>query len=361
MKALVAAGGNGTRLRPLTFTHNKQLIPIANKPTIQYGLENILAAGITDVIINVNPGDKSIEDYFGDGNSLGLKIQYVEQIGGPLGLAHIILNAAPYLGDDDFVFYLGDNIFVGGIEHLLKKFYVEKLDCVLALARVPDPERFGVPEISSDGKILRVLEKPKIPPSDFAVTGVYVYNHNVLEAVQNIKPSKRGELEISDAHTYLIEHEFRVGYEIITGWWKDTGKPQDLLEGNQLVLAALQGKEIHGTIEANVLIEGAVRIGKGTIIKNGEERTTVIRGPVVIGENCWIENAHIAPYTSLGNHCRVVRSEVAHSILFDGVSIEVEDRVVDSIIGKNATVVSARNSFPIGHRLVIGDNSSVEL
>lgn len=360
MKALVAAGGKGTRLRPLTFTHNKQLIPIANKPTIQYGLENIRDAGITDIIINVNPGDTSIEEYYGDGKSLGVKLTYIEQIGGPLGLSHIILNATSYIGNDDFVFYLGDNIFVGGIEHLLKKFYDERLDCVLALAKVPDPERFGVPEISENGKILRVIEKPKNPPSNFAVSGVYVYNSHVFEAVNAIKPSKRGELEISDAHSYLIEHGYQVGYEVITGWWKDTGKPRDLLEGNQLVLSSLHGREINGTIESNVVIEGAVRIGKGTVIKNGG-RATMIRGPVVIGENCIIEESHIAPYTAIGNNCRVTRSEVAHSILFDGVEIEVEDRVVDSIIGKNASVTSARNSFPIGHRLVIGDNSTVEL
>ncbi len=360
MKALIAAGGTGSRLRPITFTHNKQLIPIANKPTIQYGLENIRDAGITDILVNVNPGDHSIEEYFGDGSSLGISLQYIEQEGGPLGLAHIIKNAEKFIKDEDFVFYLGDNILVGGIDRFIKKFQEEKFDAMLTFAKVSDPHSFGVPAFNEEGNITHFIEKPKNPPSSFAVAGIFIYNKNIFEAVHSLVPSARGELEITEANTYLLQHGYRVGYEVITGWWKDTGKPRDLLEGNQLVLSTLQGREIHGIIEGDVIIEGAVKIGKGTIIRNGI-RTTVIRGPVIIGEDCIIENAHIAPYTSIGNRCKISDSEIAHSILFDGVEVSIGERIVDSIIGKEAKIYSARTTFPIGHRLVIGDHSSIEL
>lgn len=235
MKALIAAGGRATRLRPITHTINKHLIPLANKPMIEYAIEKIQECGITEVAINTNPGEQELQKVLGDGSRWEMNITYIEQRGGAKGIAHAIANAAEWLGDEPFVYYLGDNIILGSIKILVDRFERDDLDCLLALSKVSDPQRFGVPEIRN-GQITRVVEKPKNPPSEFAVTGIYIYKPIILKAVQDIRPSERGEYEISDAHTWLINHAYKVGYEEITGWWKDTGKPDDLLRGNEHLL-----------------------------------------------------------------------------------------------------------------------------
>jgi len=358
MKALITAGGRGTRLRPITYTLNKHLFPIANKPMIFHALEKVAKAGIKEVAININEGDKELPAAVGNGKKFGLKITYIEQKGGSLGVAHVIANAKKWIGKDDLLYYFGDNIIAGDLSKLIDKFYKDKLDCLLALSKVRDPERFGVPVIKNK-HILEVQEKPKNPQSDFAVTGIYFYKPVIIEAVENIKPSARGEYEISDAHTYLIKKGCKVGYSEITGWWKDTGKPEDLLEGNSLILTSLSGMEIpFKQLESGWRLEGAIRIGEGTKLSG----KVVIRGPVVIGRNCLIEDACIEPYTSIGDNVTVKGTEVSHSIVCDGTEIlECGVRIVDSLLGRNSVVKAEDFTLPSGHKLVIGDNAQVEL
>lgn len=358
MKALITAGGRATRLRPITWTINKHLIPLANKPMLFYAIEKIAEAGITEIGINVNPGEQEIQKACGDGSRWNVKLTFIEQTGGPKGLAHILKVAQPFLGDEPFLFYLGDNIILGSIKRFVQKFKDEKLNGLLALSKVKDPSRFGVPELK-DGKIVRVEEKPAQPKSEYAVTGIYVYDSNVFKAVDAIQPSARGEYEISDVHTWLIQNGYSIGYEEITGWWKDTGKPEDLLEGNQLLLSELSGGEMtnEGQVVEGAIIHGKVKVGKGTVI--GEK--TLIRGPVVIGENCVIRNSYIGPYTSLGDSVEVYNTEIEHSVVFNNVDINCSKRIVDSMIGENASVLSAHETLPMGHKLIVGDNSMVEL
>jgi glucose-1-phosphate thymidylyltransferase len=362
MKALVTAGGRGTRLRPITNTINKHLIPIAGRPMLFYALDHLASVGVKEVGINMNIGEKELQPAIGDGKRWGVKITYREQTGGALGVAHILKVWKDWLGLSPFIFYLGDNIVLGGVDKLVEKFEKEKLDVLLALSKVGDPQRFGVPEIKK-GKIVRVDEKPSKPASNFAVTGLYIYNNKVFEAVEKIKPSARGEFEISDVHTYLIKKGHKVGYEEITGWWKDTGKPEDLLEGNQLVLsqkAKIQNSKViagNAKIGKDVVTQGMVEIGKGTKISGG----SMIRGPVVIGENCVIENSYIAPFTSIGNSVEIYGAEIEHSIIMDNVDINCSTRIVDSIIGSNVLITPKTKTYPSGHKLIVGENSSVEL
>lgn len=359
MKALVAAGGRATRLRPITWTLNKHLIPLANKPMLGYAIEKLVAAGITEIGVNVNPGETEIPKAFGDGSAYGARITYLEQQGGPLGVAHAVNSAQAFLGDEPFVFYLGDNIVLGSLERFVKRFTEEGLNCLLALSRAKRLERFGVPVMDEQGRILRVEEKPKEPKSPFAVTGIYVYDKNFFEAFKHIQPSARGEYEISDIHTWLIENGYKVGHEEITGWWKDTGTPDDLLEGNALFLNELaEAKAVNeGQVAETAVLQGKVSIGKGT--KVGPK--VLIRGPVVIGENCVINESYIGPYTAIGNGVTVEGTEIEHSIVFDGATIRANKRIVDSLIGKNAVVTRVEESLPHGHKLVVGDHARVEL
>lgn len=356
MKALITAGGRATRLRPITYTINKHLIPIANKPILFYALEKVAETGVKEVGININPGEKEIQQVVGDGSKWGVKITYIEQVGGPKGLAHIIKNAKSFLGDEPFIFYLGDNIILGSIKRFVEKFINDRLNVLLTFARVTNPERFGVPEIR-DGKVVKIEEKPTQPKSNLAQTGIYIYDSNIFEAVENISPSARGEYEISDANTYMIEKGYNVGYEEITGWWKDTGKPEDLLEGNQLILHGLAETKNEANVAPDVLIQGKIKIGKGSYI--GEK--TLIRGPVTIGENCIIKNSYIGPYTSIGNGVKISNTEIENSIIFDLAEIRCGRRIVDSLVGHNAIITSSEDSLPLGHKLIIGDNSVVEL
>lgn len=357
MKALIAAGGHGSRLRPITYTLNKHLIPIANKPMIFYALEKIAETGIKEVGITLNPGDKIFPAFVGDGSKWGLKITYIEQPGGPLGVAHVVKISEPFLKKEPFVFFLGDNIVLSSVVDFIEKFKKEKLNCLLALSRVKDPERFGVPEIK-DGRIIRVEEKPANPKSDFAVTGIYLYDHNVFGIIKGLKPSARGELEISDLHTGLIEKGFKVGYSVITGWWKDTGKPYDLLEGNQLILSKMETK-ISSTakIDKGVVLQGNITIGENSEIRG----KTLIRGPVIIGDSTIIQDAYIGPYSSIGDRVEIYGTEIEHSIVFEDADIYTDKRITDSLIGKNALITPVHETLPSGHKLIIGDNSQVEL
>jgi glucose-1-phosphate thymidylyltransferase len=358
MKALIAAGGHATRLRPITSTTNKHIIPLANKPMILLALEKIIEAGIRDIAINVNPGDRSIESVVGYGDRWGAHITYLEQQGGALGVAHVVANARPFLGDEPFLFYLGDNILLGSLKHMVERFVTENLDCMLALSRVRDPQRFGVP-VFENGVIVRVEEKPANPVGNLVQTGFYLYRNSFFEAFKNIKPSARGEYEISDVNTWLIQRGYRFGWEEISGYWKDTGKPEDLLHGNQLLLNELEGSDeaIRGDVHPLSVLQGNVHVGKGTVIG----QNVLIRGPVVVGEGCVIENAYIGPYTSIGNGVKVLHTEIEHSIIFDGVHLECGKRIVDSLVGFNAKVVSASASLPLGHKMIVGDNSVVEI
>ena len=355
MKALITAGGRGTRLQPITFTRNKHVIPLANKPMIEHAIEKVVGAGITDIGISINEGEKELQKIIGDGSRFGTDITYIEQIGGALGLAHVIKNAKDFLGDSPFLFYLGDNIISADLNEFVDEFLNKKLSCFLALSKVKDPERFGVPVIEGD-KIIRVEEKPEKPASNFAVTGLYMYDKNVIEAVENIKPSARGELEISDANTYLIDKGLDVGFKEITGWWKDTGKPSDLLDGNRLLLEQIH-PDIKGEIDAEADVSGKVILGEGSVIKG----KSFVRGPVAIGENTKIIDSYIGPYTSIGNNTTVEKAEIEHSIIMDNVNIHTPKRIVDSILGHGVKVAHSIKTSPSGHKIVAGDNSEIEL
>lgn len=353
MKALIASGGRGTRLRPLTHTQNKHLIPIANKPILHYAVEAAVAAGITEIGIVHTADSDDVPRAMGDGSRWGCRITYIPQAE-PGGLAQVVALGRPFIGKDRFIFYLGDNMVVGGVRRFVEAFGKSDANCFLTLARVRDPERFGVPEIR-DGRIVRVEEKPKHPASAFAVAGIYLYDSHIFEAVGAIAPSARGELEISDAHQYLIDKGYRVGYTEITGWWKDTGKPSDLLEANRLVLDNLE-PAIAGEVDDASSVAGKVIISPGARIIN-----SVIRGPAIIGERCVIEDAYVGPFSSIGNDTVVRRSEVEYSIVLRNCRItNVRLRLEGCILGNDVEVVEATGK-PLVHRFMIGDQSRVEV
>lgn len=354
MKALITSGGRGTRLRPITHTQNKHLIPIANKPILHYALEYVSEAGIKEVGIITNADTTDVQDAIGDGSKWGVDITYIPQ-SAPLGLGHVIKISEDFIGDDDFIFYLGDNIVVGGIERFINEFERAKSNCHLVLAKVKDPERFGVPEIE-DKRIVRVEEKPDKPKSNYAVSGIYLYDKHIFEAVNNIEPSDRGELEISDAHQYLIENGYEVSFSEITGWWKDTGKPLDLLEANRLVLDNLESKYVDQSIDQDSTVLGRAEIAESARIINSN-----IRGPAIIGKNCVIENSYIGPYTSIFDNTIILNSEVEYSIILDNCKIDdVDFRIESSLLGKDVEIVKA-SPKPKTHRFIIGNQSRIEI
>ncbi len=353
MKALIASGGRGTRLRPITHTQNKHLIPIANKPILYYAIEAAADAGIKEIGIVHNADSQEVPKYIGDGAKWGVKITYIPQET-PGGLAQVVQLAEKFIAGDKFVFYLGDNMLVGGVKRFVDEFEKSGCNCYLTLSRVKDPERFGVPEIRN-GKIVRVEEKPKQPKSNYAVAGIYLYDHHIFEAVKSLKPSARGELEISDAHTLLIERGLKVGYSEITGWWKDTGKPTDLLEANRLILDTIAPRN-DGTVDKQSEVAGRVAIEEGARIINSK-----IRGPVIIGKNCVIENSYIGPFTSIGDRTEVRNSEIEYSIVLRNCKVtNVGIRIEGSILGNDVEVVEAIGK-PQVHRFMIGDQSRIEV
>ncbi len=353
MKALITAGGRGTRLRPLTHTHNKHLIPIANKPMLAYAIEAVRDAGIKEIGIVTNADNQDVQTAFGSGKEYGVKLTYIPQ-SAPLGLAHVVKISQSFIKDEPFIFYLGDNMLVGGVAKFVEAFKTNKSNCHLTLAKVKDPERFGVPELKG-GRIVSIEEKPKKPKSDYAVAGIYLYDESIFEAVNAIKPSARGELEISDAHQYLLSKKKKVTYSEITGWWKDTGKPYDLLEANRLVLEN-QETMILGKVDDASHLSGKIVIGKGSKIIN-----SVLRGPLIIGENCLIEDAYIGPFTSIYDSTFVKRSEIEFSIVLKDCRIEdVGIRIEESLLGNDVQIVSASKK-PKTNRFMLGDQSRVEV
>jgi glucose-1-phosphate thymidylyltransferase len=352
LRGLILAGGHGTRLRPLTYTSAKQLIPIANKPVLFYGIEAMKRAGIDDISIVVGHTKDEIKAAVGDGSRFGVRIRYVEQ-DAPRGLAHAVQIAEDHIGDNPFMMYLGDNFLLDGVSRVVEEFDETRHDARILLARVRHPEHFGVAVVEGD-RVTRVVEKPKHdPPSDLGIIGVYIFKPSIFEACRSIRPSPRGELEITDAIQWLVDAGRNVTAQVVTGYWKDTGKPEDLLDANRMVLDRLES-EILGDLDGSSRVEFRVVVGKGTKI-----RRSVIRGPVLIGENVVIEDAYIGPFTSIGNGCEVKNAELEHSILLEGSQlVGVSGRVVDSLLGKGAMVTHAIER-PQVLRFVVGDHSAV--
>jgi glucose-1-phosphate thymidylyltransferase len=357
MKGLILSGGHGTRLRPLTHTGPKQLIPLANKPNILYCLEDLRDAGITD--IGVILGDimpEKVRELLGDGTAYGVNLTYIVQ-GAPKGIAHAVLCAESFMGDDPFCVYLGDNVLKGGIRSLVREFLDEGYNAEVLLCHVPNPEKFGVAELDKQGNVISMVEKPKKPKSDLALVGIYLLRSSIFPIIRALKPSWRDELEITEALENLRTSHGRVKAQIVTGWWKDTGKPEDILEANRFLLDDVT-QEIAGTVETGARVEGRVRIGKGTVVKDG----SVVRGPTVIGRNCVIgPDTYVGPYTSIGDGCHLVGADVEASILIGDNVVETPGKIVNSLIGRYATIHSSANHKPKGHRLVVGENSSLIL
>jgi len=354
MKGLLLAGGYGTRLRPLTFTGNKHMLPIANKPMILYGLEHLINAGIKEIGVILGPMKEDVRGLLGDGSRFGAKITYIDQPE-PKGLAHAIAISQDFLGDHPFTMYLGDNMLKQGAKPLIDMFKTDRCDCVIGVARVKDPSRYGIVVFDEKGNIKKLVEKPRQPESDSALVGVYVFNDKIFEAIEQIKPSWRGELEITEAIQVLLSTGAKVDFQFVQGWWKDTGRPEDLLEANQLVLRDLEPLN-EGTVEDSATVAADVRIGRNTVVHG---RTTV-RSPSVIGEDCEIgPNAYIGPYTSIGSNSTIRNSEIENSIVMGGAYIDCGKRIIDSIIGMKVRVVSFENNVPKGLKLILGDMTSV--
>lgn len=346
------AGGKGTRLRPITHTSAKQLVPIANKPILFYGLEAIAKAKIRDVGIVVGETESEIREAVRDGKRWGLRVTYLRQ-SAPLGLAHAVKISEKFIGKDSFVMYLGDNLLRDGIGQFVQEFREKRPTAQILLAKVSSPEQFGVAELS-DGQVKRLEEKPKKPKSDLALVGVYMFDAHIFEAVNKIRPSKRKELEITDAIQYLIDKKYNVIPHIVTGWWKDTGKLEDLLEANRLVLESQKFKN-HGRVDSKSKIAGKVVIEKGAEIVQ-----STIRGPAIIGEESCIRNSYVGPFTSIYHHVILSSCEIEHSIVLENSMVENIKRVEDSLVGQNAMVVQS-STKPSAYRIMIGDSSRVEI
>jgi glucose-1-phosphate thymidylyltransferase len=359
MKGLILSGGAGTRLRPITHTSAKQLVPVANKPILFYGIEDMVAAGIKQIGIVVGETAPEIVAAVGDGSRWGAEVTYIAQ-DAPLGLAHCVLIARDFLGDDDFVVYLGDNMLQQRLDGLVTKFEAERaaapaqLAAQLLLAHVDDPRQSGVAVLGPDGEVVQLIEKPEHPPSDLAIAGVYLFGPKIHDAVRAIEPSARGELEITDAIQWLIDQGLRVRHEILQGWWIDTGKKDPLLQANRLVLDTLTPR-VDGAVDAESRIEGRVVIEAGATIV----RSTV-RGPTIIGERSRIVDSYIGPYTSVASDCEIVDSELEHSVLLDRSRVVSAGRLTDSLIGRDAEVLRS-DETPRATRLMLGDHSRVEL
>jgi len=356
MKGLVLSGGYGTRLRPLTHTGPKQLIPIANKPNILYCIEDLRDAGITDIgIILGNVMPEKVQEFLGDGSKFGVKLTYIVQ-GEPKGIAHAVNCAKEFMGDDSFIVYLGDNLLKNGIGAIPEKMVEENADCVISLMPVKEPQRYGIAELSEDGeKVLRTVEKPKEPKSNLAVIGVYAFNTTFFEVYPRLKPSWRNEMEITDAISLLIDSGFNVLPHHVEGWWKDTGKPEDILEANHLILDGIEPLN-EGRIEDDAMVDGRVKIGRGTVIFG----KSIVRGPSIIGENVKIgPNANVGPYTAIGDRCLIMTAEVDDSIIMEDTVVDVERKLVRSMVGKGSKILNANGLLPPGQRLVIGENTVV--
>ncbi len=353
MKALILSGGTGSRLRPLTYTGAKQLIPVANKPILYYAIEAIRDAGITEIGMIVGETREEIRRAVGDGNRWGVKVTYIEQ-DAPRGLAHAVKIAEPFIGTDDFLMFLGDNLVRDGVTAFVNQFRQDAPNSLILLSRVPDPQRFGVAELQ-DGRVVNLVEKPKEPKSDLALVGVYLFDRHIFKAVNEIQPSWRNELEITDAIQYLVDHGYRVDAHVIDGWWKDTGKPEDVIEANRMMLEYI-GSRVDGVVD-----ESSAIIGRAIIEAGAEITNSTIRGPVIIGKGAKISNTYVGPFTSISEGVRIIGSEIENSIVLQDTQIEdIPTRIDNSLIGKNVQIHRIADR-PRALTFVLGDNSRAEV
>ncbi|MCL5960841.1 MAG: glucose-1-phosphate thymidylyltransferase [Chloroflexi bacterium] len=351
MKGLILSGGKGTRLRPITYTSAKQLVPVANKPVLFYAIESLVEAGVTDIGIVVGDTREEIKAAVGDGSRWGARITYVEQPE-PLGLAHAVKVAQGFLEEDPFIMYLGDNVIQGSLKGLVDFFCCGDLNCQILLKQVPDPHNFGV-AVLSNGRVDHLVEKPKNPESDLALVGIYMFDRHIFEAVNSIKPSGRGELEITDAIQFLIDRGLSVHPHVVEGWWVDTGKMEDILEVNRLVLDTLESR-IEGVVDANSTVDGKVILDKTAEVINSR-----LRGPIIIGPDARIVNSYIGPFTSIHYGVTITSSEIEHSIILENSRIiDIEGRIEDSLIGRNVEITKSPIK-PKAYKMMLGDNSKV--
>mgnify|MGYP001183055805 CR=1 FL=1 len=353
MKGLILSGGKGSRLRPITHTKAKQLVPVANKPVLFYGIEAMADAGIQEVGIVVGDTHQEIREAVGDGSHWGVKVTYIQQ-NAPLGLAHAVLVSKDFLKKDSFVMYLGDNLIKHGIKDFVEEFRRNGCHSQILLAQVPNPQQFGIAELA-EGKVVLLVEKPKEPKSDLALVGIYMFDSHIFEAAQQIRPSWRGELEITDAIQHLIDQGLEVRSQIVKGWWKDTGKLEDLLEANRMILDTLE-KKLEGYIDENSRVDFKVVMEPGSQVVE-----STIRGPAIIGRDTQIVHSYIGPFTSVGNNVSIQNSEIEHSIVLQNSSlINIPGRIADSLIGENVEVKHS-STKPKIHRFMLGDYSKAEL
>ncbi len=355
-KAILTGGGRATRLRPVTSTMNKHLIPLANKPMIFHAIEKAVNAGVEEIFINTNPGETELQKYIGDGGHWGIKITFFEQEGGPQGVAHVVKQAEKFIGNDPFLFYLSDNVILGSLNSFVDEFTSGGYDCMLALSQVDDARSFGVPVFDEKDKLIDVLEKPANPPNNFAVAGIYLYGPGVFfKAYSHIQKSDRGEYEISSIHSDLLKNKLRVGYKEITGWWKDTGKPEDLITASQLLLEEIPAEnfKVEGKVEDGAILSGKVCIGVGTTIN----KNVKIYGPVLIGENCTLEDCVISPNTTIGAGSTIKNAEIGDSIILNKCNISADIKLFGSIVGSGVNVVKGIDK----QKMILGENTLVEL
>ena len=354
MKGVILHGGAGTRLRPLTHTGPKQLIPIANKPMSLYAIEALREAGVTDIAIILGTiAPEKVQEYYGEGEKFGVKITYINQ-GEPKGIAHAVKLTEYFVGDEPFVVFLADNILKGGIQEMVEDFEESQAAAEIALCHVRNPQSFGIADLK-DGKIIRLIEKPKDPPSDLALVGIYMFRKQIFDAIRRLQPSWRNELEITDAIQTLLDDGLEVRHRLVKGWWKDTGLPEDILEANQLVLSELSSYN-RGRLEKDVKVSGIVCVGEGTVVRAG----TTLRGPLIIGKGCEIgPDAYVGPYTSIGDNTLVRGAEVENTIIVGNSKIECKRRIVDSLIGSNTQISDSESSLPRGSRFIIGENTII--
>lgn len=357
MKGLILAGGRGTRLRPITHTGPKQLIPVANKPVLQYAIEDLRKSGITDIAIVLgNKGRKEIQQFLGDGSEYNVDITYIVQ-GDPLGLAHAVGCAESFVGGDDFVVYLGDNITKYGLSDFVQSFKDGASSASVAIQEVDNPERFGIVELDENDNVVTLVEKPNNPPSDLAMIGTFIFSAKIFDAIAEIEPSDRGEFEITDAIRNLLNRGHDIEAVPVNGWWKDTGMPKDILEANRFIL---EQEELSNTVELKQEgdIKGQVEFGANVKI----DQSAVIRGPVSIAENTTVgPETYVGPYTSIGPNCTVRNAHIENSIIISSTTIDTEEKIVDSLIGSGTEVLSSKDEIPEGKRLIIGENSCVKI
>jgi len=357
MKGVLLAGGTGSRLRPITHTGPKQLLPVANKPVLEYAIEDLREAGITEIgVVLGNKGREAIQQRLGDGSTYGVDITYIVQ-GNPLGLAHAAGCAREFVDGEDFVMYLGDNILKQGITDLVESFQAGEYGAGIALQEVENPRAFGIAELDPDGTVTGLVEKPDDPPSTLALIGIYVFSNAVFDAIEQLEPSWRGELEITDAIQRLLDEGHAIDSHVVEGWWKDTGRPEDILEANRLVLEDIDDRRA-GTVESGADVTGRVDLATSATIESG----AAVRGPVSITSGTTIRSGtYVGPYTSIGPDCEIDGAHVENTVLIGESTVVTDDTIIDSLIGRNTQIGSGADQLPEGRRLIVGENSNLKL